>query len=200
MSRILDHARRELDEFGPVKFNIMRVIEECGVSKSSVYHHFGGRDGVISAVEVQRLIDERLANNALIGQILANVNSGEECLDVIEAGLHLASNATGRKNRSHRIAVVAAAQHIPVLTESLAEESRIADIALTEVLAGARDRGLINPTESLEDIARYMSSMFIGRSALDTYESEEFDAAWIRMSMGVLRGFLQPSPSKKSKN
>jgi AcrR family transcriptional regulator len=176
----------------------MRVIEESGVSKSSVYHHFGGRDGVISAVEVQRLIDERLASNALLGQILASVNSGEECLDVIEAGLHLASNATGRKNRSHRIAVVAAAQHIPVLTESLAEESRIADIALTEVLTGARDRGLINPTESLEDIARYMSSMFIGRSALDTYESEEFDAAWIRMSMGVLRGFLQPSPSDNS--
>ena len=198
MSRILDHARRELDEFGPVKFNIMRVIEESGVSKSSVYHHFGGRDGVISAVEVQRLIDERLANNAIIGQILANVNSGEECLDVIEAGLHLASNAIGRKNRSHRIAVVASAQHIPVLTESVAEETPIADAALTDMLAGARDRGLINPTESLEDIARYMSSMFIGRSAVDTYESEEFDAAWIRMSMGVLRGFLQPSPSKKS--
>jgi AcrR family transcriptional regulator len=197
MSRILDHARRELDEFGPVKFNIMRVIEESGVSKSSVYHHFGGRDGVISAVEVQRLIDERIANNALLAQILASVNSGEECLDVIEAGLHLASNATGRKNRSRRIAVVAAAQHIPVLTESLAEESRIADIALTEMLTGARDRGLINPTESLEDISRYMASMFIGRSALDTYESEEFDAAWIRMSMGVLRGFLQPSPNKK---
>jgi AcrR family transcriptional regulator len=198
MSRILEHARRELDEFGPVKFNIMRVIEESGVSKSSVYHHFGGRDGVISVVEVQRLIDERLANNALLGQILASVNSGEECLDVIEAGLHLASNATGRKNRSHRIAVVAAAQHIPILTESLAEEIRIADIALTDMLTGARDRGLINPTESLEDIARYMSSMFIGRSALDTYESEEFDAAWIRMSMSVLRGFLQPSPGGKS--
>ena len=200
MSRILDHARRELDAFGPVKFNIMRVIEESGVSKSSVYHHFGGRDGVISAVEVQRLIDERMANNALLAEILASVNSGEECLDVIEAGLRVASNAAGRKNRSHRIAVVAAAQHIPVLTESLAEESRIADVALTEMLNGARDRGLINPTESVEDIARYMSSMFIGRSALDTYESEEFDAAWIRMSMGVLRGFLQPSPSKKSKN
>jgi AcrR family transcriptional regulator len=198
MSRILDHARRELDEVGPVKFNIMRVIEESGVSKSSVYHHFGGRDGVISAVEVQRLIDERVANNALLAQILASVNSGEECLDVIEAGLLLASNAPGRKNRSRRIAVVAAAQHIPVLTESLAEESRIADIALTEVLTGARDRGLIDPTESLEDIARYISSMFIGRSALDTYQSEEFDAAWIRMSMGVLRGFLQPSPSDKS--
>jgi hypothetical protein len=43
-----------------------------------------------------------------------------------------------------------------------------------------------------------MASMFIGRSALDTYESEEFDAAWIRMSMGVLRGFLEPSPKTKS--
>jgi AcrR family transcriptional regulator len=198
MSRILDHARRELDEVGPVKFNIMRVIEESGVSKSSVYHHFGGRDGVISAVEVQRLIDERMANNALLAEILASVSSGEECLDVIEAGLRAASNAAGRKNRSHRIAVVAAAQHIPLLTESLAEEIRIADVALTEMLNGARDRGLINPTESVEDIARYMATMFIGRSALDTFESEEFDAAWIRMSMGVLRGFLQPSPNKTS--
>jgi hypothetical protein len=33
---------------------------------------------------------------------------------------------------------------------------------------------------------------------VDTYESEEFDAAWIRMSMRVLRGFLQPSPGGKS--
>jgi len=193
MALILEQARQELDSVGPVKFNIMRVIEKSGVSKSSVYHHFGGRDGVISAVEVQRLIEERTASNAVLSGLLEQVTSGEELLDVIETGLQLASNQAGREARSHRIAVLAAAQHIPVLVESLREQSEMADRELCGVLENAARRGLINPTENPDDIARYISSMFIGRSAMDTYESVERDAVWIRMSIEVLRGFLRPS-------
>ena len=50
MEKVLEFASQELDEVGAVKFNILNVINKSGVSRSSVYHHFGDRDGLIGAV------------------------------------------------------------------------------------------------------------------------------------------------------
>ena len=192
MARILDHARRELDESGPVNFNIMRVIEKSGVSKSSVYHHFGGRDGVITAVGVQRIIEERALSYDLLAQVVDSLGSGRELLDVLESTLRSASTDSGRSTRAHRIATLAAAQTIPLLNDALAEQAAVSDEVLTAVLARAVQRGLIRPALPLDEVARYISAMFIGRSAMDTYRSASVDDGWVRVTMAVLDALLNP--------
>ena len=192
MARILDHARRELDESGPVNFNIMRVIEQSGVSKSSVYHHFGGRDGVITAVGVQRIIEERALSYDLLAQVIDTLGSGRELMDVLESTLRVASTDSGRATRAHRIATLAAAQTIPLLNDALAEQAAVSDEVLAAVLERAVQHGLIHPVLPLDEVARYISSMFIGRSAMDTYRSESVDDGWVRVTMAVLDGLLNP--------
>jgi len=63
IDRIVSFATAELDEVGPVQFNVIRVLEKAGVSRSYVYHHFHNREGLIAAVEVQRLLDQLTVTN-----------------------------------------------------------------------------------------------------------------------------------------
>ena len=58
MERIVEFAERELVEHGVAGFNLTRVIEQSGVSRGSVYHHFINREGTIAAVETKRLLED----------------------------------------------------------------------------------------------------------------------------------------------
>ena len=75
---ILEYAKAELEEFGPVKFNILRVIENSGVGRSSVYHQFGDRDGLITAIEVERFIEEIRLSNELLRLSIDAVKTSDE--------------------------------------------------------------------------------------------------------------------------
>lgn len=187
---ILQHARIELEKSGPVKFNILRVIENAGVARSSVYHQFGDRDGLITAVEVGRFIEEVRMSNELLRLSVNVVQTSDELFLLIEQALQAASSPVGRESRAHRIAVIAAAQNIPSLEAALAEQTNIGDHYLAETLEIAKVRGLISPVQPLLSIARMISTLFIGRISVDGFNSPDDDDAWVKTTVSVLRFLL----------
>jgi AcrR family transcriptional regulator len=189
---ILEHAQAELEAHGPVKFNILRVIENSGVGRSSVYHQFGDRNGLIAAVEVERFIEEIRITNELLRLSVAAVKTSDELFLLIEQALHAVSTAEGRESRAHRIAVIAAAQSIPSLEAALAEHGNSGDHYLAETLEMGRTRGIINPQESTLSIARIISTLFIGRISVDGLNSPDDDNAWVRTTVSILKFLLLP--------
>jgi AcrR family transcriptional regulator len=189
---ILEHAQAELEAYGPVKFNILRVIENSGVGRSSVYHQFGDRNGLIAAVEVERFIEEIRITNELLRLSVAAVKTSDELFLLIEQALHAVSTAEGRESRAHRIAVIAAAQSIPSLETALAEHGNSGDHYLAETLEMGRTRGIINPQESTLSIARIISTLFIGRISVDGLNSPDDDNAWVRTTVSILKFLLLP--------
>ena len=189
---ILEHAQAELEAYGPVKFNILRVIENSGVGRSSVYHQFGDRNGLIAAVEVERFIEEIRITNELLRLSVAAVKTSDELFLLIEQALHAVSTAEGRESRAHRIAVIAAAQSIPSLEAALAEHGNSGDHYLAETLEIGRTRGIINPQESTLSIARIISTLFIGRISVDGFNSPDDDNAWVRTTVSILKFLLLP--------
>lgn len=189
---ILEHAKAELEAFGPVRFNILRVIENAGVSRSSVYHHFGDRDGLITAIEVERFIEERQITNELLRFSVDVVKNSDELFLLIEQALHAASTSEGRESRAHRIAVIAAAQNIPFLEKALAEHGNLGDHYLAETLEIGKARGIINPRESTLSIARIISTLFIGRVSVDGFNSQDDDNAWVQTTVRILKFLLLP--------
>jgi AcrR family transcriptional regulator len=189
---ILEHAQAELEAYGPVKFNILRVIENSGVGRSSVYHQFGDRNGLIAAVEVERFIEEIRITNELLRLTVAAVKTSDELFLLIEQALHAVSTAEGRESRAHRIAVIAAAQSIPSLEAALAEHGNSGDHYLAETLEMGRTRGIINPQESTLSIARIISTLFIGRISVDGFNSPDDDNAWVRTTVSILKFLLLP--------
>lgn len=191
MAKVLGHARAELDAVGPLKFNILRVIEQSGVSRSSVYHHFGDRDGVIAAVEVERLIEEMKGLNDAVRALVLAAGSREQVLDVIRAVLVDAGSSEGRRQRAHRIAVMAAARDIPLLAETLRDEQESGDAHMAETLRFGSERGLISPVENPAGVAHFISSLFIGRAIVDVIGDPQADADWVETTMTVLSSLLR---------
>ena len=102
IDRIVSFATVELDEVGPVQFNVIRVLEKAGVSRSSVYHHFHNREGLIAAVEVQRLLDQLTVTNKTTREFVSQAESAEAILGAIETVLRIAGSEDGKQNRRRR--------------------------------------------------------------------------------------------------
>jgi AcrR family transcriptional regulator len=192
-AHILQYANAELEQFGPVKFNILRVIENAGVSRSSLYHHFGDRDGLIAAVEVERFVEERRITNELLRLSVDAVKTSDELFLLIEQALHATSTVEGRESRAHRIAVIAAAQNNLSLETALAEHGNIGDRYLAETLEIGIARGIIKPQQSTLSIARIISTLFIGRISVDGFNSPEDDEAWVHTTVSILKFLLLPA-------
>lgn len=191
MEKILDHARAELDAVGAVKFNILRVIENSGVSRSSVYHHFGDRDGVIAAVEVDRLIQEMKGLNDAVRNLVSVAVAAEGVFEAIRMVLTAAGSPEGRRQRTRRLQVMVAALDIPLLAETLREEQADGDRHMAATLGIAAERGLIQPVENPLGTAHLISSLFIGRAMVDVIGDPQADEDWVDTTMLVLRSLLR---------
>ena len=192
MAKILEHAKLELDAVGPVKFNILRVIESSGVSRSSMYHHFKNRDGVIAAVEVARMSEEAAFINLVLKQTIESVGTHREAMDAIRTVLVATGSDLGKKLRAHRIAVIATAQTIPLLSEQMREDQKKIDDDLKDILCTAESRGLTSPIANVDGVVHLITSLFIGRTMVDILGTEQADAAWVDATMASLEHLIPP--------
>lgn len=192
IDRIVSFATVELDEVGPIQFNVIRVLKNAGVSRSSVYHHFNNREGLIAAVEVQLLSDQLTEANAITREFISHAESVEVIFGAIEAVLKIAGSDIGKQNRQRRIATMAAAQTIPVLAASIADTQIREDAFMAGTLQICVDKGLIAPTESLLGIAQWIGSLSLGRVTVDLATDVNGDDAWLCVTMFSLRALLNP--------
>ena len=190
MAKILQHAKNELDAVGPVKFNILRVLEKSGVSRSSVYHHFNNRDGVIAAVEVARMSEEAEFINLVLKQTIESVSSYEEAMAAIRNVLILTGTPEGKKLRAHRIAVIATAQTIPLLAEQMREDQIKIDNDLKDILRTAESRGLTSTISNIDGVVHLITSLFIGRTMVDILNNDHADATWVDAAMTSLESLI----------
>lgn len=61
--RTLDAAAQLLRDEGPAALTVRRIAADAGLSTMAIYHHFGGKDGLVEALYVDgfRALEESLA-------------------------------------------------------------------------------------------------------------------------------------------
>ena len=192
MDRVVEFARAELAAHGPVDFNLDRVIAESGVSRGSIYHHFGSRAGLITAVEIDDLVTMYREANDVTRRAVESASSGRELLDLLALTFQLGANEIGRNSRSRRIATLVASENIPALHEFLRDRQREGIAYYVETLEIACSRGLLAPTMALDGIANLIQSLAVGRVLVDILEDDESDRVWVETTMALLRVALNP--------
>ena len=192
MDRVVEFARAELAAHGPVDFNLDRVIAESGVSRGSIYHHFGSRAGLITAVEIDDLVTVYREANDVTRRAVESASSGRELLDLLALTFQLGANEISRNSRSRRIATLVASENIPALHEFLRDRQREGIAYYVETLEIARSRGLLAPTMALDGIANLIQSLAVGRVLIDILEDDESDRVWVETTMALLRVALNP--------
>lgn len=198
IQRVLKAAEEEMESSGFVKFNMDRVVAATGVSRSSIHHHFGDRDGLIAAVETEYLLRRFDAGMSDLARALHNAESGEEAFALVELGIGLSSSDRQRAMRWRRISTLAAARASATIKASLQETQVRGTRELAAMLDDLRDKGMCNPTVSSLGIASLIQSMLIGRILVDIVDDDEMNAAWDSAVVESLRLMLQPTPARKN--
>lgn len=186
MDRVIEFARAELAEHGPVGFNLDRVIAASEVSRGSIYHHFGNRAGLITAVEAIDLLATYHEGNVATRRIVEEAASGDELLAWLSIAMQFGAGEDGRRARARRIATLAAAEQIPALREVLAENQRNGVDYYAATLQIARDRGLIEPILDLRAVANLIQSLLVGRALVDLLDDPDDDATWADAAVGAI--------------
>ena len=189
IERVIKFAQKEIDKHGSTEFNLDRVIEQSGVSRSSIYHHFGNRAGLIAAVDVRRAIDNQLEEMEVMRVFIAGASNVTEILQAIEYALAADGSSAGRMRRLRRVDRIVAATKNKALHKSLEQAQIEGSRHLAETLQMAKDRGLINPAVPVEGIAYWVQSLLLGRILIDIGATEHEEKAWIEAVSSSL-GFL----------
>ena len=192
--RILHYAQLELESAGLVNFNLDRVIEASGVSRSSVYHHFGGREGVISAVETEYVRNSIESGMTEMAEILRNASSGEEAFKIVELGVLASGIDIQKKIRRKRISTLAMAPNHPSTLKMLQKYQEIGTLRFADMIRDLRDRGLCDPVEPIEGTAHLIQSILLGRILVDILEDPSTEAQWTASASATLRLMMRPKP------
>jgi AcrR family transcriptional regulator len=192
MSRIMDFALAEFNKVGPDDFNLDRVLEKSGVSRSSVYHHFGGRHGVIAAVEAKLVENDVDLNNVGLREFVNVATSAAEILAVIRMEIASGSKPVDKETRQRRARTFVAAQRSDFLYEVLQTKQREATEYLSEALRIATTKGLIQPRVPEMAIAQIMLSLLFGRILVDLVGDETGDQLWTQATLESLEYLHNP--------
>ena len=194
IERILEVAEVEMSQFGLADFNLDRVIEKAGVARSSVYHHFGGRNGLIAALETSSTMRSLERGMAQFDSMLNDLTSGEEAFTFIELGIRLFGSQENRQLRQRRITSLAACQSASAIREVLAKDQRWGTEVFARVLEKSKERGLCDPVEPFMGLAYVIQSMLVGRILVDISDDPELDRQWEDAAIATLRLMIRPSP------
>lgn len=192
LDSILDVTVELLLQHGEAGFRIEDVIERTGVSKSSLYLHFGGRDGLIESAcleifsrQVTANIDESIA-------ALESIQTPQELWDAIPALVDIAIHDTPDDVRWNRVMMLAAAHSRPRLYEELGKRQMRLNAALTDAVAALQERGVVSASIPATELALLLQTVSFGRVFRDldpSLGSRNIDD-WRSMAIAVYRSFV----------
>jgi AcrR family transcriptional regulator len=184
---ILDATEELLLADGEERFSIRRLVERCGYTAPTIYHHFGDKKGLIHA-----LLDERFEG---LARELKRVPTGGDPVAYLRS-IALAFVRFGLKNPTHHRLLFAprAQQHAP--PRSALEVQEMLEQAWTELWEHGRlecgDAGAAG--QALFCLLYGLTSRRIERPEHDWSKTGIEDAI-----DALLRGLVAPEPNRRRK-
>lgn len=183
-------AIKELEKYGSVQFNLDRVLRQSGVSRGSVYHHFGSRDGLISALEMELSLSKMLEELSVIRQLVEAATTKKEMLDTFAIGFTTGDSVAARQRRIRRIASIAASEKNRALTTALRDAQIAGTAEFAKILTLAEQKGFVRLASTPEGTAYLLQSMLLGRILVDLSNSQEMQDAWLESSLVAIKSLL----------
>ena len=162
LNEVVDVTMELLLEHGEGGFRIEDLIERTGISKSSLYLHFGSRDGVIAKACLEIFSRQVTANVDAIIDALESVHTKEQFREIIPQVI-AAITAQEDSIRWNRAMVMAASRHRPDLWEELGKAQMRFNSALAESVVGLQERGVVRSDVSPRELALLVQALPFGR-------------------------------------
>ena len=178
-------------EHGDSGFRIEELIELTGISKSSLYLHFGDRDGLVGAAMSAAYLRDIEVNVDGAIAIFSGISTRKQMLDAIPTLVNAALN-TRDIARWQRVMVLAAGQHRPEMLKRISEAQTMVDTALEELVREKQKQGIVRKDLDAREIGVLMQTAVIGRIFRDIdskITAKDLDK-WRAVLESVYEGFM----------
>jgi AcrR family transcriptional regulator len=191
LAEVIAITTQLLLEHGEGGFRIEDVIEKTGISKSSLYLHFGDRDGLVAAAYAELFT---IDTNRNISQAIAAFSTVEsyEQLDSIIGLLVGALVQTPGDVRWNRIDVLAAARHRPEFLARITEAQTRMNSALEEVFRVQQVLGNVRKDMDPREMAVLIQAVSFGRlfRDIDSRMKKDDLTQWAELTTAVYKLFM----------
>ena len=190
--RLIDLALIELDKNGLSGFDLDDLLAKSKISKGSLYHHFGSKNGLITAAEVHLLLATYEQGNRLLRLLVENTKNADEFASHMELMVRTATNDESQESRRRRLRAIALAQNNPTLAEKIRINQIEGSNYLAETMQIAVDKGWLRPDINVRAFSYWQQGMFFGHKLLDISGDDDLKEPWNEIAIIALRAFLQP--------
>jgi len=193
LDEVIEVAIELLLEHGEGGFRIEDVIERTGISKSSLYLHFGDRDGLVGAAYVELFTTDTNRNISQAILIFEDVKTIEQLEAVLPEFVRVLARIP-HTIRWNRLDVLSAARYRPEFMTRIVEAQTRLNSALTETLSAQQELGNVRKDLSAREMAVLIQGVSIGRIFRDLDSKLDRDDLkdWSELTLAVYRLMLPP--------
>lgn len=184
--KLIDTTVRMLDDRDVDQLNVNEVLEESGISKGSMYHHFEDFDDLINTALVRRFsrgVDEDLVQ---MTEILTSTRTAHQFFTAVD---HLNEQVQTPKRadaRAERAMMLARAHQHPDLKTALGVEQQRLTTAFADLFREAQNRGWFATDIDPVVFATFVQAFTLGQIINDvTAESMDY-TAWQSLTRRLL--------------
>ena len=162
LHEIVEKTIALLERDGAVGFRIEDLIAQTGISKSSLYLHFGDRDGLIAVALESAFVRDVRANVDAAIAIFSKVKTKKQLQQAIptlvDAALNLRNDA-----RWQRVMVLSSARHRQDLSKRISDSQIMFNSALEEIVRDKQQLGVIRNDLDAREIGVLIQAAIFGR-------------------------------------
>ena len=191
VAALLDAAVVRLKNGGDAAVRIDDILAETGVSRGSLYHHYGGRQGLVDAANLELYARRTRADVAVLTGLIDRASTPDELLEAARALTAQTQSPARRDNRIERARLVGQigsgrfAGRLEAVQHAL-------NAAFAAAIARAQAKGLIHPDHDPLALAVFIQAYTLGR-VLGDLDTEPVDpAAWNALIGDVLDALVRP--------
>ncbi len=178
---------------GESGFRIEDVIEKTGISKSSLYLHFGDRDGLVGAAYVELFTTDTNRNIAQAISVFEDVKTREQ-LEAVLPPLVQALARIPHTVRWNRLDVLSATRHRPEFLSRIVEAQTRLNSALAEALLVQQNLGNVRTDLSAREMAVLIQGVSLGlifRDLDSKLDRDDLDE-WSELTLAVYKLVFPP--------
>ena len=180
LDRVVAVAVDLLRLHGEGGLRIEDVQEHTGISKSSLYAHFGDRDGLVAAALTGIYETHVKESVAAIRATVDGARTAAELRESLRGATTTSQDLARAPARMDRIAVIAGTRGRPAHARALTEaQTRLTD-ELERIIKGGQDRGVVARRHAPRAIANLLQAYTLGRIlvAFDASRPRDAQAQW----------------------
>ena len=178
-----------LDGTNPHDILVDDVLQISGISRGSLYHHFGDFTGLIETTLLARFSANVEADGKAMWQIAESAKSKDDYWQKIRklsANTQLPSRAPIRAERARLISMASTGGDFAAALA--AAQDRLTQ-ALADSISHAQSKGWVNPTFSPRAISLFVQAYSLGRAIDDVAKAHLPNKEWVNLIDTVLATF-----------